>query len=469
MRAFTQFVLPLIIIALVVGGVQFARHYTSGKRPTRAVTTADPAASPGQTPMVEAITFAERVRQADPEDPSYAGEYEHRDNGFALFLFANATQAPVNVGVARKSCTCTDIQIGTSTPAEGADWLCLAGGDSARALVAPLGLDVLGPAALARLATRFQMTKIDPNDVAMPVKVPAPAGGPVFGAVRFGFNARDAGAKRLSSIITSHAEGAVGRSETPLEMPVNVVPALRTPLQVHQLGDIVPGSTLKRTFLLWSSTRPTLDLKIFPVQTVEGCVEFGPPRPLSELERKALQHELNTGPNGEKKPETTRVRSAVEIPLTVHERKGDQSLDLGPLTVRYKVELPDKSQDHVVLAAQGVVRGEVRVVEAGDRDQIDLKGFSARLGARTAVTLQGTRPDVKLAFEGVQPDSSARYVTAKLEEQSPANGRPRWKLTVEVPPNAAAGPLPAQTAVSLKIGDGPRRVRIPVLGTAEGR
>ena len=73
------------------------------------------------------------------------------------------------------------------------------------------------------------------------------------------------------------------------------------------------------------------------------------------------------------------------------------------------------------------------------------------------------RPGLELSVAEVVPN----YLQVKLEPAEPIMGQKQWRLRVTVPKGALYGSLPEASAVVLTTaGPHPRRLRIPVRGTA---
>jgi hypothetical protein len=119
----------------------------------------------------------------------------------------------------------------------------------------------------------------------------------------------------------------------------------------------------------------------------------------------------------------------------------------------------------MMVTVTATVRGPIEVGKPADRDRIDFRVFRSDIGAEKMVEIKSSVPGLTLSIDRVTPDT----IKAELQPMTSPFGTRSWKLTVVVPPDAQAGPLPADSAIYLKTDSKPpRRVRIPVNGNASG-
>src|SRR5262249_47811794 len=123
----------------------------------------------------------------------------------------------------------------------------------------------------------------------------------------------------------------------------------------------------------------------------------------------------------------------------------------------------DPDIETVLVSLGGSVRGPVTVGTDTDRGELSLGTFERGAGTSAAITLSTGERGLNLRVESV-PD----FIQARLsEEKPPGSGGRAWRLTVTVPPDSLIGSIPPNTAVLLRTtGDRPRRIRIPVTGSA---
>jgi hypothetical protein len=159
------------------------------------------------------------------------------------------------------------------------------------------------------------------------------------------------------------------------------------------------------------------------------------------------------------------MRTAYEIPVVVHERRGPAQLDLGPLN-RKLVLRTDASPDPMWVSLQGMVRGAIDVGEGKDQDRVNLGSFRYDQRHDKTVIVTAKDPNIQLRFKKAFPD----YLNVSFTELSGPAGFRQWKLNVEVEPNRVSGLLPADSAVYLEtVSTPPRAIRIPVMGNGTVR
>jgi hypothetical protein len=290
---------------------------------------------------------------------------------------------------------------------------------------------------------------------------PADAGGPRLAVVRIGWDPKD---QPQATTLTAEVQANLGPATDFLhfEVPIMVVPPIissHDQLQPIQLGDLRPGDKRQETVYLWSSTRDRFDVKLQPA-VADPCIEASAPRPLTADELKRLPDDLIAAGLIRSK---TRPKCGYAVTVTAYENRGDNQLELGPLSRRLFVNRGADTEVAIVLT--GTVRGSIRVGEPPDTDHVDLRVFPAARGTERMVTLKSAEPGLELTVDHVTPDQ----VEAKLQPSQPGFGTRLWKLIVKVPPDALAGPLPSDSAIYLKTNTTPpRRIRIPVRGNASG-
>jgi hypothetical protein len=370
------------------------------------------------------------------------------------FLVSNLTDKPVTVYLnSQFSCTCTRLKvlIGMVSDAE-------------RPKLAALKELPVGPHLEPYLGgIQWNYLEYDPTrGPSAPVTFPgSDANGPAFAVVRMAWETTDIKTTTLKAELIGRQGSAADRLD--FEVPITVTaPVLSStsPTDTLYLGDINPGERKEASFFLWSPTRDKFDANV-ELSVPDPCITVSPPRPLSAAELKSLPAELAA------KAQTTAItnpKCAYEIKVSVSEHVGDHQLELGPFSRRIVVNRGTETE--LVIGLAGTIRGPIRVGDAVDRDRIDLRVFRADQGAGKTVNVTSAVPTMQLTVDHVHPDS----VQAELVQIKTAAGAPAgWKLTVVVPPNAQAGPLPADAAIYLKMNTNPpRRVRIPVGGNASG-
>src|SRR5262249_38681293 len=135
----------------------------------------------------------------------------------------------------------------------------------------------------------------------------------------------------------------------------------------------------------------------------------------------------------------TRFRDAYRVKLTVYERREGRQLDLGPLSRR--IVLNPGTPTEMSVNITGMVRGEIRVGDASDKDRVDLGSFRNDHAHDKTVVISSLEQGLKLGVDSKTPEQ----LQVQLQEQPPDGGPRRWKLTVSAPAGALSGPLPADS------------------------
>ena len=156
---------------------------------------------------------------------------------------------------------------------------------------------------------------------------------------------------------------------------------------------------------------------------------------------------------------TISMRERLDEKRRLDEEPFEHRVDLVPLDGKKKL-----APLHVNL--RGTVRGDI-VVHA-PRSSIELEPFPARRGTHREVTLSTQQPDLDLKV-----DSHPPFMKVALTKETTGTA-PSWKLHLKIGSDQVAGSFPrpdndiyTDTAIYLKIsGEGSRRLRIPVSGTA---
>jgi hypothetical protein len=264
--------------------------------------------------------------------------------------------------------------------------------------------------------------------------------------------------ERLMAILWTQAKtsGASPMSFSKLEVPVTYVSSLVVNPTQFAVEDLYPRTKRAHGFYVWSVNRADFGLS---AQVVE---RDGKPDPCFRCEVVRLTPEER---NHLALAERTRVLSGYRVRVEVSERLSDShQMDLGPF--RRRVQLTsDPGLEPTQPVVTGTVRGEVTIGNPEDNDRIALGSFRAGIGKKHKVVLTTTDQGVELLTDGIEVEPS--YVKANLRRNAQKGSGGSWELEVEVPPNSAAGPFPPQSAVYLKVkGSPPRRIRIPITGTA---
>lgn len=443
---FSQLVVLLVALVLVVFVATFLSQYGGTTRPETVL-------PPQVGPPPALLTFATTTwppTTPDAESPPRPMIQEMGKPGHLEFWFENKNEVTVTVGLHRKNCVCTDVSIGlapegwTKPPApEGAA--------GAEAVHNP------PPPAEGVVWRKVEDEVSHPN--AGGVDVPPGRGG----WARLTWKGDRTGSQMLESELwTQTPERGTAHK---LAVGVHFV----EPLYIHPqsrellLDTLNAGDKPKQgSFLVLSATRNAFELQAeseAEQQARHPFVRVAAPERLAGDTLEQVRNRM-----------ALPVLSGYRVTVTVSERAPDgRQIDVGPYRAVVRLK-SDATETPVEVTVAGQAVGEVTVISEGDtRDRIRLETFPARIGITRKATLEGP-PTMKLAVDTV-PD----FMKVDLkEETAAAPGRRAWSLTVTIAPNAVTGPFPRNddlllrdTAIYLKTqSDPPRRIRIPVSGTA---
>jgi hypothetical protein len=166
----------------------------------------------------------------------------------------------------------------------------------------------------------------------------------------------------------------------------------------------------------------------------------------------------------------TRVHSAYRVEVTIYEERGGRQLDVGPFqrNVPFAIDQPVADLPAGPLVKGWVVLRDITVGNPEDLGHIDLKSFPINVPREPRRVPLWTPAGVKL--ELVKPEVPDFLDVALAEKETAAN-KTRWELRVGVRSRLLRpGTLPEDGAIILRTNSmPPRRIRIPVLGTAVQR
>ncbi len=441
-----RYLVALALLVAIVGGIAWVTQYMPGWRPPQ----------PTPPPPVKAkkmLAFVREVAQwgdkKDDEDKHFdSKDYEPGTTGHYDFLLQNISDQDVDVVFFATSCDCTTVKV-SSLPAD--EWERLKKEHAEKPSV---------PLAYAK----------EPRWLSLPVKKPGEERQRFkpgeHGAIRVEWTARDLpGTKVPIGPIIAYQAAANPEQEGAqmLFVPARIV----RPLQIYpsrlDFMTLTSGQFAKKDFLVWSSTRDTLDFTLTPDPPDPLFVIDRDEKPIPKSEWPARQLELKAKGSIE-----TQIRCAYRVTVTVHESKGGRQLDQGTffrqwafaLDGRMNPDAPTFGPDII-----GRVLGDIRIGGEDGNGKILFKSFSAKAGASKEVQLVA---DAKVVLEKVEdhPDQPS-FVTVKLTggKKQASGERAKWLLEVIVPPNrASAGAFLDSHAVVLRIAGTKRLVRIPLDG-----
>ncbi|MBX9679522.1 MAG: hypothetical protein K2X38_12220 [Gemmataceae bacterium] len=435
----TTYVLPVTLFVAVIGGIAWLSQNLSGKRPTETVQPSkgnnSEAPSPLKFDRVKAVWEETKLNEkGEPLDP-YVLEWEKGETGFYDFPFHNSSDQPIELGFQRPSCDCTAMKV-VLLDAQQAETVKKAVADNPFAM--KLASDELAWAEM----------KVDEKSGIM-----VPSNGD--GILRMTWNGRkEPGSRlRLSVYMWAEPRGKPSqRTQFNLEVPIIVSPPAVLLTDAENIGLLAPQGSAEANFFVWSPTREEFKLK----------VEH--PDPLAEVTMKARSAEecKKIEEDFRKRNRPTRVKSAYDVKIVIHEEKGDKKMEIGPFRKSVALLVVDTAAE-IAPSVAGIVRGEAEVGTSEDRGRINLKSFRAASGITVKVPVW-TDKKAPLSIESVSPSLiEAKLIKPKDETAS----RPRWTLEVTVPPEKWTGSFGEDAVLYLKLDTTPpRRVRVPISGTA---
>jgi hypothetical protein len=429
MKARIQVALVLVLLGAVVAGVTYVSIYTGGP-------PADSKAGPSAQSV---LSFGETQSRpiADCEEGSKGNIYD--------FWFHNPTGSPVEVRFDWKSCTCTDLQIGLLPAGACSGWL-----------ERPFEPHALGDGLLAH-AEWHKLSSTPGAEDTVTVPPNDSTRGPVWGVIRFTWEAKERGPKRLGAIFSAAAPGVIAK---PVELSVtaNIVAPLRLTPEVLTVGSVTADEQKTAECLVWSSTRDHFTVKQIEVLPPDPCVTVAlTPLTLAECGKYFNDMKLNA--------ERTQAKCGSKLTVTVRERTDAgaggpvHSHDLGAM--EREIRLTTDIGEPLTAMLRGIIRGDIHII-GDDREIVQLGNFPSTEGTSRTILIGSTRPGVELDVD--RSLSYPTYLNATIEKGSEPS---RWRLRVSVGPKQASGELPPQSVVVLVTNDSPpRRFRLPVRGGA---
>jgi hypothetical protein len=223
------------------------------------------------------------------------------------------------------------------------------------------------------------------------------------------------------------------------------------------------NAAVTRQIYLLSTTRRQHVFRM-SVDQPDPCLTWTEPVPASAEETEALADSLRQAAGKARHP-----KSLYKFEVTLRERtdagSGGKSefhqLDLGLLDRRLTISAVDAGSH--VLPVKARVLGEVNFLAGAPDGRLDLGDSFPRDQDRTKVVdLAAERPGLGLAVSTAE--TTPDYLKVRLEK---IDGQSQWRLRVTVPKGRLIGALPPNSAVVLTTtGPNPRKLRIPVRGTA---
>jgi hypothetical protein len=466
----SQSIAAVCILAVMVFGITFAMNYVGGGG-------SDP--SPGPTPDGEQrqLTFLNEIFP-EPGEPRL--DCEDKSEGSHDYWFRNENDAPVRLGLNRKSCKCTSVQV--FVPPEQAQPKLKPFVDGLLATRQSSGWQALARDEVRRAAARAVQASAEPQELFRQEVVTVPGG--ADGWVRLQWKGERPGAQLLDATLWMGSESGKTvtlRAGLMFHEPLRVTRELR--LGAVQQADLSRG--VEASFLAWSSTRAELKLRVRARRAGDPKAdpfEVGKPVRLSEEDRAALErlHNPEGGPPPGQGDLAGRVLCAYRIPVTLRavSADGKTPFDLGPFRRWVQIEAADAG-DPVQASLVGRVRGLVAVANDEQGGVVSVGTFQRSKGKSTEVMLESEAEGVRLKVDR-GPGRTPDFLTADLGTPERSGRTQTWRMRVGVKPNTVSGPFPRpedpgsrDTSVYLKVSRlvGGKEtalppLRIPVSGIA---
>jgi hypothetical protein len=442
----SQWIGAVIALAVVVFAITFFRNYTVDSGTPKPIPDSPTSGGPE-------LDFADKVYPApNPQGTQPVLPNEVGKHGSHAFWFENPNKVPVTVGLNRKTCKCTNVELFVLND----EWKA-----RRKALEQAAPDDQIWSDLAAALPPLRLLDKSEEG------KVPAGA----QGCVRLTWKAEKTGPQVLG------AELWQGNTEGPsqrLEVNLYIV----TPIgldEPQQTTGLLTQSDLPKTvtFRCFSATHKSLKIRIVPINsrwkpeedpfTVETA-------PLKAEEVKELQEERKD------LPITILCGYRINVTLRPQARDNKTPIEMGVFGRRFEVRDDDQGLEPVQFLVVGSLLGPVTVGSPDDMGKIQFNAFRRDRGTEKPVTLQSDVKGLKLE---VDQALTAAFLEATLEPpKSFPNGKQAWKLNVRVRPGKANGTFPRQddpayrdSAVYVKMIDGEQThsIRIPTQGEAQDR
>jgi hypothetical protein len=478
----SQWIGALLVLGIMVFVITFAMNFLNTGKSQETATT-----KPELVPGGHNLTFYTMALPPDP-DPRLAIYHEDKHEGSLDFLFENTNEEDVKIGLIRKNCRCTSVKLVLVT----ADWKARRAALWAAETVAERSFhDLIGPQMFAELSRRIlrpdqdkELQKIqqdirpaanllDQSEREAVGVVPAKA----LAFIRLGWDNTKTGLERFN--VDLWIGGTNTGMNAQLAAEVHFVKPLQadiTDLKVNELNETeLEKKPFEGSFVVGSSIRPALKLRTEVVHLPRFGDRFDPfvagqPVPLTGDELTAFKYD----------PANSGALCAYRVPVKLYGRSpdGKVAIDLGGFRRRLKLwSDDDKGVEPIELTVTGSVQGSVLIGDRQDDGRLTLGVFDSSAGsARQTLSLTGKTAGLQLEVDKERTPEFLRE-GARLEKLADVAGLPRWKLYVQVKPNAAQGSFPRlgdpmyyDSAVYLKVkGEVVQNVRVPVDGTANAQ
>ena len=462
MKTLTHIVLPIVILMAVVGIVAYMTQNTT--RSDTKPNARNSAAAVPAAPEAEFVAFTGEQLPVTSEEllieEKRMEEIEPHSKNVRDYVFYSTQATPFRLSYV-KNCKCTTVDIGTI---ELSDEQLEAIGNHP---------SLTGYVDLAKALSSAKFTPLPEGEdsqksgvliaKALPGKVKRPY------ILRIIWDAKEPDDPKMPSPETvqvrlyARAEGSSALAKTDVYIRSVVVPPVDFAPKAFDLGEVEPGSPQTVNCVFFSGTRKHLDATMRLTgangkNSTEPCAEFSPCIPLPQDERDALPSKLG------KMYALAKFQSAYAYSFTLHEKLGDNEMELGSLVRRVIIHFntpPDEAPiEDVSLPVSFSVRGGVHLLNGDSNARFPLGRFKSERGTSMIAKLHADDPKLEIKVEQVNDPK----IKATLRSSSTAEGGKDWELVVDVEPGVI-GQLPPNTTVLLQtVGAKPRRMRIPLTG-----
>jgi hypothetical protein len=457
-RVFTRVVLPLLIFVAAIGVLAWVTQYL----PSRSVSPSPAPDGGAAKQTAKVLTFWNHVALWEPKNKKaaqpgedkalkaapYAAEFEvatdkTQDGGHYDFVFENLNDEPLALGLEERRCSCASV---SACVLKGPDW------ERYQKF-----MNRADPVTRARQKPEDGFPWEPRGEAERGGLIVPPKTHGVLRVFWHGRGRREPERKVLQPQVWVSPPGKYEQRRTAgLVVPIAYVRPVLFSTERVNVGTLGPQTpSLSGVFHCWSATR---DLKV-RVHEADPCFALQV-SPLSEQECLQLTETLR------QQNTMTRVRSAYQVQVTVHEEKDKKQLELGAFERPARVGITGNNEElHPTLPTiRGRVLGEVKVGALEEERGINLKYFKGPQGTTVKATLWA-KPGVDLVYEGFGPPILKLKVVLRKQPKEDLPGWAGWEVQLTVPPGLDPGPLPEDSALILHTGGKGRRVRIPLIGS----
>ncbi|QVL33147.1 hypothetical protein KIH39_04310 [Telmatocola sphagniphila] len=467
MKSLTQIVLPIVILAGLVFGITFLTNYTS----TESEVESDKKNSQklAKAPPLKFFTLRADAKADAPYTKFWQSTVEIGSHGNFDFWCQNRHPEPIVATVPTVSCTqCVVAELGVVDPKA---WLDFQMNQSMTGFMGIGGLvwNLIGTEALRAGITWSPLNK--EGKITTATIPPMKDGVYQQAIVRISWLGKGDPKSQLVTADLNAQLPNMTAIPTRLEASVDVVPSFAimvvgSPENDIRLGEMTEGTTISRDLIVFSATRPDVDvtIKVSGNHQTENFV-------WTPLERLPASENETLGQSFTKligKP--LHIKCAYKTKFTVYESKEvmkdgklvKSQLDLGPLERRLTF---NQGTEALSLPIHGLVRGDITIIGGPkDIDKIDMgTSFPSNQARLREVTVMSNLPNLEL--ELLTDLTVPPFLDVNLTPLPPKDGKPQWSLKVLIPANKLYGALPGNSSIILQSKDASRRrIRIPITG-----